>query len=484
MLSLDDAYVDSLAPNADAIKNGRALVLKKKFLALHIDEDGTLLFGSCQGSGASPYRCSCDFRNPAAPTHRCTCPSRQFPCKHCLGLLYAFAQGRAFTREAVPVDLVELRAKAQAKVEKRKEDRAKPRKVNTSALAKKIEAQLAGLDLLESLTLDLARLGMGNMNAKTAAQVEEQAKQLGNAFLPGAQAALHAYTSLFAGDDGRFDRAADARARESVYGEALDHLTRLHALVRQGRSYLRERLADPALAPATDTSIAAWLGHAWQLAELRAVGLAETEVELVQLAFDTLDDLARREYVDTGVWMNLSSGHIQLTQTFRPHHAAKLIKGDDSFFQVAMVRELCVYPGDANPRVRWEEMRPRPLAPADLARVAGHAHDDFAAITKAVKNQLKSPLADRRPVYALRFARIGMVGEAHVVEDRHGNRVVLTDAGPRGEPPTCRLLGLMPPSALSGHTVVVRFHHDVDARTLRAKPLCIVTDTAISRLLF
>ena len=34
------------------------------------------------------------------------------------------------------------------------------------------------------------RLGIGNMNAKLAKEMEEQAKQLGNAYLPGAQAAL------------------------------------------------------------------------------------------------------------------------------------------------------------------------------------------------------------------------------------------------------------------------------------------------------
>ena len=53
--------------------------------------------------------------------------------------------------------------------------------MNKVALAKKIKAQLDGIDHLERLTLDLIRLGIGNMNAKSAHEVEEQAKQLGNA---------------------------------------------------------------------------------------------------------------------------------------------------------------------------------------------------------------------------------------------------------------------------------------------------------------
>ena len=45
------------------------------------------------------------------------------------------------------------------------------------------------------------RIGIGNMNAKTAREIEEKARQLGNAYLPGAQAALHRYTKLFSDDD-------------------------------------------------------------------------------------------------------------------------------------------------------------------------------------------------------------------------------------------------------------------------------------------
>src|SRR5690349_8176475 len=86
MIAIDEGYVESAAPNPEAMKNGRGLVAKGKFLALHIDADETILFGQCQGSGKEPYHCSSDFARPEQPTHRCSCPSRQFPCKHCVGL--------------------------------------------------------------------------------------------------------------------------------------------------------------------------------------------------------------------------------------------------------------------------------------------------------------------------------------------------------------------------------------------------------------
>jgi hypothetical protein len=97
----------------------------------------------------------------------------------------------------VPADISEKRAKVQQRVEKKKVESDKPRQVNTSALKKKIEAQLEGLTLLQSLVNDLIRAGLGTLNAKSARQMEEQARQLGNAYLPGAQNALHALTGLF-----------------------------------------------------------------------------------------------------------------------------------------------------------------------------------------------------------------------------------------------------------------------------------------------
>lgn len=481
MIAISEKFIEAAAPNDDAAKNGRALVIKNKFVSLHRSEDDSLLFGRCQGSGKVPYLCSADFAVPETAVYRCTCPSRQFPCKHSLGLLYAYVQGKPFSQADVPEELAAKRMKAAERVEKRKEAADTPRTVNKSALAKKIKAQLQGIGLLESLTHDLVRLGIGNLNAKSASEIEEQAKQLGNAFLPGAQTALHNYTRLFRTADGA---ERSSQQRESIYSEALDQLGRLHALVKQGRAYLTRRLDDPELAPETESSIAAWLGHAWQLRELRDAGLVQCDVELVQLAFNSHDDIARREFVDTGVWINLRDGRLQLTQNFRPYQAARFIKSDDSFFDVAIIKELCVYPGDVNPRIRWEGMLSRPLEQKDLARIRQHASSSFAAVVKEVKTQLKGPLADKQPVYALNFRRLCKVGQTPVVEDSTGERLVLTDHGITDEPRSCHLLSLVPAELLVDQTLIARFRHDLDTRKLQVKPLSIVSQSEVVRLTF
>jgi hypothetical protein len=245
---------------------------------------------------------------------------------------------------------------------------------------------------------------------------------------------------------------------------------------------LQRRLEDPDLKPETDSAIAAWLGHAWQLRELKDAGLVESNAELVQLAFNTHDDVARQEYVDTGVWMNLGSGKISVTQNFRPYKAVKYIKSGDSFFQVAQVGELCLYPGDVNPRIRWEGMLPRPIEPKDFEKVRSFGQPDFATAVKDVKSHLKLPLADKQPIYALNFKRLGVVEGKYVAEDAKGERLVLTDTGMTEEPASCHLLGLLPAELFTDQTLIARFRHDLDTRKLQIKPLSIVTKTNITRL--
>ena len=146
------------------------------------------------------------------------------------------------------------------------------------------------------------------------------------------------------------------------------------------------------------------------------------------------------------------------------------------------MKELCIYPGDVNPRIRWDGMVPRPIEPRDLERVHDHARPDFAAVVKEVKTNLKGPLADKQPIYALRFRRIGRVEGVPVVEDAKGERLTMTDTGISEEPASCHLLQLLSPDLHENAVLVARFRHDLDRRKLQIKPLSIVNHTNVVRL--
>ncbi len=111
-MNITNDLINSVAVNSDSVKNGRSLFTSKKFIKLGIDSEKTIIFGECAGSGKNPYYCSMDFMNEGSPVPRCSCPSRQIPCKHVLGLMIAYEQASGqFVTEAVPTDIQEKRDK-------------------------------------------------------------------------------------------------------------------------------------------------------------------------------------------------------------------------------------------------------------------------------------------------------------------------------------------------------------------------------------
>jgi uncharacterized Zn finger protein len=84
---LTDEQVVQLAPDASSLKAGRDLSQERKWLNFQSNE--RVLWGELQGSGKNPYQTQVDLNNTA---FKCSCPSRKFPCKHGLGLLFLVAQ--------------------------------------------------------------------------------------------------------------------------------------------------------------------------------------------------------------------------------------------------------------------------------------------------------------------------------------------------------------------------------------------------------
>ena len=85
---LDEQKIVSMAPNQNAVANGRKISNSNGFVKREKSKDKTFYMGECKGSGKSNYVVSGDFIDPDNPIFRCSCPSRQFPCKHSIGLMF------------------------------------------------------------------------------------------------------------------------------------------------------------------------------------------------------------------------------------------------------------------------------------------------------------------------------------------------------------------------------------------------------------
>ncbi len=452
---LTENYIDSLAPNAAAIKNGKGLI--KKFILLQKSEDETLLFGACSGSGKNPYITSVDFIFEQ-PTFRCSCPSRQFPCKHGLGLLYAYVNGSTFQVADVPEDILQKREKLEKRTETKKEE--KPKKVNKTALKKKLQAQLDGINTLETLLHQIVRGGLMAVDTQTLANIEKTAKELGNYYLKGTQNKLYEFAFLW----------KKQLPEAELFARASEQLAILYAVCTKGKTHLQQRMETEDLTPDISSSLEEWLGHTWQITELREHNLVKQDEKLIQLSFSCTQNKARKEFIDEGIWLSLIDGEVYYTHNYRPFRASAHIKQEDTIFGVVEAKEIVLYPSEGTRRIRFEDHSLHEWTNEDFKLAKNHAKQNFTDVVKQVKNQLKIPLADKHPVYLLAFEKLGAINENWVVEDSSGNRLVVQSN---------TLLPMIAKEDRTNQALLVKFTHDFSNGILKVIPLSIVTDSQI-----
>lgn len=86
-LSLTTSKITELAPDQASLNAANKLMKASKWPVLL--QGGNLVWGECQGSGSNPYRTVFDHANVG---YKCTCPSRKFPCKHVLALMWMYVE--------------------------------------------------------------------------------------------------------------------------------------------------------------------------------------------------------------------------------------------------------------------------------------------------------------------------------------------------------------------------------------------------------
>jgi len=478
-------FISSISVNDAAVKNGTDLVRKKSFIKLGIDENNTFIYGECKGSGKNPYICSADFIDERSPVFRCTCPSRQFPCKHAIGLLLAYMEGHDFKTVEIPEDIAAKREKKEKRVEKTKEkletaENETPKEKTAAwkkSAVKKIDAQLTGIGEAEKILIGIVQSGLGAMDAKNIKMYSDIIKQLDSYSIPGIQNEIKDLI-------GEINHNSD-------YTDTTEKLCRIHTILSRGRAYLESKKENPDK-PDTESEIEELLGHPWKLEELARHGLFETDVKLVELCFHVRKEEDKKQFVDEGFYISLNSGKIYKTRNYRPFKAAKYIKEQDSAFSLLNMPKLYIYPSlSLNPRVRWEENTPDMfgnITPDVYKRVKSFALTDYKEVIKTVKNQLKNLMLFPHPAALVEFSEISKItgensGDKYVISDKSDNRIMLKKSG------YCQdsylfLLDKLTEKDAKNNAMLLLFENDAFAGELFAQPLALITDEKIIRLLY
>lgn len=455
-LTLTDSLIAALAPGERALLDARGLLKKSSLQKLRRDGAGTLLWGECKGSSATPYALSVDLDTGGErPTARCTCPSRQTPCKHALGMMLSYvANAGSFVAEEAPAELLEKRAKAQAKSKGEAEAEAapaeasadgeapKPRKKSAAeekkraeAAKKKVGAQAEALEQLERFLLDAVSAGLGSLAARGGDELREQSRRLGDANLPGPRDLMLRFAWLVDGEKKNGPKGAPALPQEERNARMAQLVTQLWVTVRKGKKVLEGKLEEGESKGEADAQVESILGKAWRLPELREAGYWTSGRKLLELAHERTDDHVTDKAVARGFLLDLESGDVLVEVTALPFIALNSEKARlrTSRTGVLEVRQAALYPGDAlNRRVRWDEGDPeavfeRPRAAEDYALVHARARTLEAAV-KLLREQLRNPLAPTDAVLLLGAKSFGLTAEDELVlEDSAGARLVLRD---------------------------------------------------------
>lgn len=83
-MALSLQKIEQLAPDQSSLAAAKKLLKPAHWPTLQDNGEG-LIWGECQGSGSTPYRIAV---TEADAGYKCTCPSRKFPCKHSLALMW------------------------------------------------------------------------------------------------------------------------------------------------------------------------------------------------------------------------------------------------------------------------------------------------------------------------------------------------------------------------------------------------------------
>lgn len=497
-ISVTEDLLRAVVTKDKALSDGRMLSKKGAFKNLKVTNDSSLLWGECQGSGSKPYILSIDLAGES-PTIRCSCPVKPPPCKHSLGLLVSFLdQPAKFGKADAPAELLEKRSKNVERAEKRTEAATKPKEVNKAALAKKTKEQRDALDLLEKLVLDVSGAGLGTLDGKKAKKLSDQAKQMTDAYLPGAAEALRRLASLAdarptPGDDDdevyQVDEPGQALPDELRLRLMTRHLTRLWAMVRKGQKALDEKLEDGESQTEADAVVEGLLGHVWDMAALQAKGYWRTNLTLFELADERYTDHVRDERIEQGFMLDLDQGHVLVDRKFRPFAALERIKEKDSYEKPIGLAAAAIYPGFVNKRVRWEiaALKSRSVTEQDFAAVHRLALPTIEAALVKYKEQIKNPLAPDDAVVLVKAADFKKTPGALVLIDSKGAALMLKDS-PLSRVHTTNTLEmaagaqLKDGALLQPASLLVRLYLGLDDDAIHGQPLALVVGNVHTRL--
>lgn len=199
-MKLSVEQIEKLAPKPSTFTAGKKYNSHGKWKSF--GKSDRAIFGAIQGSGSKPYLVQVDTNEFAC---KCSCPSRQFPCKHSIGLLLLYSlEHELFEKVEEPEYVSTWIDKREAKRNKSEEvakeltpeeiqKRAKSKEKRTKDREKFVDG---GVDELLLWLKDLVRIGIIDFPSKHVSFFHQTAAKMVDAKVPGLAARVKAFNDV------------------------------------------------------------------------------------------------------------------------------------------------------------------------------------------------------------------------------------------------------------------------------------------------
>lgn len=477
-LNITQDFITQFAINSSSLTNGKDLVRKDKYEDLKVNEDKDILFGVCKVNKKKSYNCYLDLKNKLSPIVKCDCNSGQMPCKHIIGLLFCYKNGKTFTEgELVEEQFLQYRDPIKKKTENTIYKSKKITKAQITSAIKKCESQLEGIQLSEKMLKNIVLSGINGIDNKSIDFYKEQIKELGNYYVSGIQQSFLEFFYLCS------KRESEQNLLSCVY-----KINYINALLRKAKDYIKLKISDYKCYPEikenfkeamTKSLIEEQIGHIWRKPELIELSLYKKNIELVQVLCNRYRDEINNKYIYEQIWLSISTGEIYKTYKSEAITIREIVKKEDTIFSVVEVDELYTYPEELNPRIKWEECRYRQLESNDLKRLKEFSNEDFALIIKKVKSQIKNPLSNQNPIYSLNVSDIR--------KDDKGNLAIFDNKGfgiPLRLKKFGKMLNKVSETEVKNQVLICSFSYDIEKNTLYGTPISLINSNKIIRFYY
>lgn len=469
---ITEELILNAAANSSAVTNAKKISQKNGFTKLCRSADNTLVFGECSGSGKNPYYASADFSGDS-PVYRCSCPSRQIPCKHCLALMFDYISKKdKFTVEDVPEDITRKRQKIAKRAETAASSEKAVKKTNPAAAAKKLKKQREGLLLAKDFVNDILTRGVSAVNPASAAQYSSLAKQMGDYYLYEPQAIMNEIVKKA--------NLLSEQPNDNETNSITSLCIKLASSIKKSIAYIDEKLEKGEVLP-EDTILYEAMGNVWKLTQLKEIGLYKENASILQLSFAVIDDDIHKALVDTAYWIDIETGEISRTENIRPIKALSHIKSQDSAFDLYKIKELYRYPGGLNRRIRWEAAEAEKITDNKIfEEIISLAEKSLSESVKKAKNELKNTMSEKFTALLTAFDSIEFTQNNQPVL-KSGEETILLQSN-ENYPETCEVLKLLNNNYLQNGALLGEFSYNPNNRKICLCPISIVVGTGIVRL--